>query len=111
MVKHGGEHMIETIEPNVALSLAAMAGATFYHVAGLIDAKNADPNISYKYTYFIQTAITILMIAGLYQYAEIELTFFTVILAFISGLGGNAGASTLIRRKAKSEKPEKYPHV
>ena len=102
--------LIESIEPNIALSIAAMAGASFYHVAGLIDAKNADPSISYKYTYLIQTAIAILLIAGLYQYAEIELTFFTVILAFIGGLGGNAGASLLIRRKPAIppiEPPEK----
>ena len=101
MVKHGGEQMIETIEPNVALAIAAMAGAAFYHVAGLIDAKIADPDIKYKYTYLIQTAMTVLTVAVLYQYTNIELTFFTLVIAFMSGLGGNAGTSTVIRRKMK----------
>ena len=87
------------IEPNVALAISAMIGAAFYHVAGLIDARNADPNLKYKSTYLIQTLTSIAAVALLYQYATIELTFFTIIIAFMSGLGGNAGTSALIRRK------------
>ncbi len=43
--------------------------------------------------------MVILLIAGLYQFAEIDLNVFTVITAIITGLGGNAGTSMLIRRK------------
>ncbi len=91
--------IIESIEPNVALAIAAMAGSLSFHAAGLIDAKNADPTMKYQYTYLIQTVVTILMVAMLYQYATTELSFFSLLAAFMAGVGGNAGASLLIRRK------------
>jgi hypothetical protein len=91
--------VITTIDPNIYLALAAMLGGLFYHVAGYMDAKSNDPDLKYQYSYFVQTGITILLIAGLYQAAEYELSFFTVITSFITGLGGNASASMLIKRK------------
>jgi hypothetical protein len=87
------------IDQNIILALAAMIGGLFYHIAGYMDAKSNDPHLVYKYSYFIQTGITILLIAGLYQFAVIELDMFSVITAFITGLGGNAGTSMLIKRK------------
>ncbi len=102
--------LIESIEPNVALAIAAVVGATLYHVGGLIDAKNSDPSISYKYTYLVQTVVTIFTVAMLYQYATTELSFFSLLAAFMAGVGGNAGASLLIRRKPAIppiEPPEK----
>ncbi len=113
MIKHGGEHVIElidSIEPNVALAIAAMAGSLSFHVAGLIDAKNADPTMKYQYTYLIQTVVTIFTVAMLYQYTTTELSFFSLLAAFMAGVGGNAGASLLIRRKPAIppiEPPEK----
>ena len=91
--------MKKTIDPNIILALAAMLGGLFYHIAGYMDARRNDPDLKYHYSYFIQTGITILLIAGLYQFAEIDLNVFTVIAAIITGLGGNAGTSMLIRRK------------
>ncbi len=91
--------MNTTIDLNIILALAAMFGGLFYHIAGYMDAKSNDSHLVYKYSYFIQTGITILLIAGLYQFAEIDLNVFTVITAIITGLGGNAGTSMLIRRK------------
>lgn len=91
--------MRKTIDPNIILALAAMLGGLLYHIVGYMDAKSNDPNLKYQYSYFIQTGITILLIAGLYQFAEIDLNMFTAITAFITGLGGNAGTSMLIKRK------------
>ena len=80
-----------------------MLGALFYLVAGFIDARNADPNMKYKSSYLIQTLVAVAAVGLLYQYAIIELTFFTLIIAFMAGLGGNAGTSTLIRRKTQPQ--------
>ena len=91
------------IEPNIALAIAAMAGALFYHVAGVIDARAADPNYTYKGTFLVQTVVAIAATALIYQVADVDMTFFTLIIAFITGLGGNAGASSLIRRKPAPE--------
>ena len=99
--------IIESIEPNVALAIAAMAGSLSFHVAGLIDAKNADPNMEYKYTYFVQTIVTVFMVAMLYQYTTTELSFFSMLAAFMAGIGGNAGTSLLIRRKPTKPPIEK----
>jgi hypothetical protein len=101
-IHHGGENVIEileSIEPNVALAIAAAFGSLSFHVAGIIDAKNADRNMEYKYTYFVQTLVTVFMVAMLYQYTIIELSFFSILAAFMAGVGGNAGTSSLIRRK------------
>ena len=87
------------IDPNIYLALAAMLGGLFYHYATFMDAKSVNPNLKHKYSYFIQTGVTICLIAGLYQAAEYELSFFTVITAFITGLGGNFTGSLITKRK------------
>lgn len=87
------------IDPNIIFAMAAMVGALIYHIVGYLEAKNENPDIKYKPSYFLQTLIAIFLIAGLYQFVEIELNFFTLITALITGLGGNASTSLLIRRK------------
>ena len=92
------------IEPNIYLAIAAAIGSLFYHITGYLDAKRDNPSEKYSYNYLLQTAIAIIGVAYAYTISDIELSIPTILLAFMTGMGGDVGVSKIAKIGNKIKK-------
>lgn len=102
--------MIDAIQPNEELMIAAMAGALVYMLIGYMDNKQKNPDMPIDYGYVLQTFAVMGGAAALLADVQIiRVTFTAILMAFFSGLGVNKGFKELSEaggkrlRKPKSD--------
>jgi hypothetical protein len=88
--------MIENIQPQDWMMVAAMIGATFHMLNGYLDKKQKNPDTKFEYPYLTKTVITILAMGLLFENIEVaELTLGGILFALLSGMGGNSAISKM----------------
>lgn len=92
--------MIELIQPNEWMMIAAMIGAIFHMINGYFDKKQKNPDMKFEYPYLTKTVITILAMGLLFENIEVvELTLGGILFALLSGMGGNSAISKRLVKK------------
>lgn len=94
------QNIIELLQPNEWMMVAAMIGAAFYMLNGYLANKQENPDMKFDYTYLTKTLVTVMGAGLAFETVEVsELGLGAIIIALMAGLGGNRVLSKMAKKK------------